>query len=203
MPAFWQGVLIGLSVAAPVGPISILVIHRALTQGWRMGMISSLGASVANMLYGALAGLGLGLVAPLMAAYARAIGFVGALLVAIIGARLLVQRPAAQSGTPPPARPLVVFGATLSLTLANPVALLLFAAMLTSARLTGIDHGATVLWFVGGIFVGSMLWWFVLCSAVILAQRELHLNHGARINRAAGVALLGLAVLMAVRAAAG
>ncbi len=200
MLLFWQGLVIGLSIAAPVGPISILVIHRALSDGWRLGMVSGLGASVANMVYGALAGAGMSLLSTYLIAWHRVIAFIGAVLVAGIGVRFLLEKPAAKVEHPPVDGALVAFGTTLGLTLANPVGILLFAAIFTSVHLQGISSGDTVLRLITGIFVGSTLWWLVLCSAATLAQREFHLDHGHTINRVAGAVLLALAVLMVVRA---
>ncbi len=59
---FLKGLLIGLAIAAPVGPIGVLCIRRTLAEGRATGFVSGLGAATADAFYGAVAGFGLTLV---------------------------------------------------------------------------------------------------------------------------------------------
>jgi hypothetical protein len=59
-PAFAQSLLIGLSIAAPVGPVGLLTIQRTLAQGPRAGLATGLGAALADAVYGAIGALGAG-----------------------------------------------------------------------------------------------------------------------------------------------
>jgi threonine/homoserine/homoserine lactone efflux protein len=58
MAFFIKGVLIGFSIAAPVGPIGVLCIRRTLADGRNSGLISGLGAATADAVYGSIAGFG-------------------------------------------------------------------------------------------------------------------------------------------------
>jgi putative LysE/RhtB family amino acid efflux pump len=40
LPFFFKGALIGLSIAAPVGPIGVLCIRRSLTHGRLLGFVT-------------------------------------------------------------------------------------------------------------------------------------------------------------------
>ena len=51
-----RGLIAGLIIAAPVGPVNVLCMHRTLLNGWRAGVISGLGAASADGIYGAIAG---------------------------------------------------------------------------------------------------------------------------------------------------
>ncbi len=55
---FAQSLLIGLSIAAPVGPIGLLVIQRTLQRGAVVGLATGLGAAAADALYGAVGAFG-------------------------------------------------------------------------------------------------------------------------------------------------
>ena len=57
-----RGVILGVSIAAPVGPIGILCIRRTLAEGRLVGFICGLGAATADLFYGALTAFGLTLV---------------------------------------------------------------------------------------------------------------------------------------------
>ena len=56
---FLKGLIIGFSIAAPVGPIGVLCIRRTLVKGRVSGFVSGLGAATADALYGCVAGFGL------------------------------------------------------------------------------------------------------------------------------------------------
>jgi len=53
-----QGLLMGFSVAAVVGPIGILCIQRTMHNGFRYGLVTGLGAATADALYGSISAFG-------------------------------------------------------------------------------------------------------------------------------------------------
>ena len=59
MELFLKGIIIGLLLAAPVGPIGFLCIKRSLTKGMISGLVTGLGAATADAFYGAIAAFGL------------------------------------------------------------------------------------------------------------------------------------------------
>ena len=63
---FLKGLLIGFSIAAPVGPIGLLCIQRTIAYGRKSGSVSGLGAATADGFYGMVAGLGLTAVSALL-----------------------------------------------------------------------------------------------------------------------------------------
>lgn len=54
----FKGIFLGFSLAAPVGPIGLLCIQHTLNEGRLAGFVSGLGATVADMIYGCIAGIG-------------------------------------------------------------------------------------------------------------------------------------------------
>ena len=56
---FIRGLIIGFSIAAPVGPIGVLCIRRTLASGRLVGLLSGLGAATADAFYGSIAAFGL------------------------------------------------------------------------------------------------------------------------------------------------
>jgi len=61
---FLKGLIIGFAIAAPVGPIGILCIHRSLHDGFKIGLMTGLGAALADGVYGLIAGFGLAIMTP-------------------------------------------------------------------------------------------------------------------------------------------
>ncbi len=150
--AIGKGVWLGFCIAAPVGPIGLLVLKRALHSGRRAGLASGLGAALADLIYGFLAVAGV----RLAAGFARPAAILGGLLLLWMAWKSWQNAPASEAiagGTP---TYLAYTGSTFALTITNPMTLLAFAALVAS---TGASAPA---WFVLGVFVGSMLWWIVL-----------------------------------------
>ena len=77
LPFFLQGLLIGVSIAAPVGPIGVLCIRRTITYGRVMGFLTGGGAATADAFYGAVAAFGLTSISTLLINYQDLFRLVG------------------------------------------------------------------------------------------------------------------------------
>ncbi len=101
LPDFARGAALGLSIAAPVGPIGVLCIRRTLANGFRSGLASGLGAATADMLYGAVAAFGLTAISGFLIGQRLWIHLIGAVFLGYLGVRTLFAKspaPTAQSG---------------------------------------------------------------------------------------------------------
>ncbi|HLI13245.1 MAG TPA: LysE family transporter [Alphaproteobacteria bacterium] len=191
-----KGLLIGLSIAMPVGPIGLLCIKRALTRGMAAGLATGLGAATADGLYGAVAGFGLAAVSSLLVAQQAPLRLVGGLVLIWLGAASFRERPAAEATAEDRRRSLLAdYTTTVLLTLTNPATIISFAAVFASVGLseTAASYGAAAS-FVAAVFLGSALWWIVLSAGVSLARRRLRPGMVRWINRGSGLVLIGFGV---------
>ena len=167
MPAalFVQSLWIGLSIAAPVGPIGLLVIQRTLRHGGAVGLATGLGAAVADAVYGAVGAFGVSaLIAWLQGARVPLALAGGAFLLGLAWRTWHAAAPAAQAqiGAGPVLLP--SFAGTFVLTLSNPATILSFIAIF--GALAGGGAPASPWLMVLGVLIGSALWWLLLCTAV-------------------------------------
>lgn len=197
-----RGLIIGFSVAAPVGPIGVLCIRRTLAQGRLTGFISGLGAATADATYSAIAAFGLAVIADALVRQQTAIRLVGGLFLCYLGLRFLLSRAA--SGTAEDARKGLpgAYASTLLLTLANPTTILSFVAIFAGFGVA-ITHGhgaATPLVLVAGVFLGSAAWWLTLSFGVGLLRERMAPGLLSWVNRLAGVIIgaFGLVALASV-----
>jgi threonine/homoserine/homoserine lactone efflux protein len=162
---FLQSVWIGLSIAAPVGPIGLLVIQRTLRHGVAVGLATGLGAAVADAGYGAVGAFG---VAALINWLQQA-----RLPLVLAGGAFLLWLAWRTWQAPPPAHEAHIgggpglvssFAGTLLLTLSNPATILSFVAIFGALAASGAP--ASPWSMVGGVLAGSALWWLLLCGAV-------------------------------------
>jgi threonine/homoserine/homoserine lactone efflux protein len=196
-----RGLIVGLSIAAPVGPIGLLCIRRTLAHGRRQGIASGLGAATADAVYGCVAGFGLAAVSDALLEWRLWLQLIGGGVLIYLGVRTFAS-PVREATPGRRWRGVAgAYGSTLALTLANPVTIVAFAAVLLGLGLAERDTAGAGL-LVLGVFLGSALWWLVLTTAVGLLRRwatglVLHW-----INRVSGMVLVTFGLVALVRAAA-
>lgn len=190
---FLRGFLIGISIAAPVGPIGVLCIRRTLAEGRLKGFLSGLGAASADMVYGAIAAFGLTVITNLLVENKFWLRVIGGCFLLYLGIKTFLEKPANhaaqvnQSG---------YFGAYLStffLTITNPMTILSFAAIFAGTMFIGTTSSPIVL--VAGVFTGSACWWLALSFGVGLMRDRLHANHMVWINRISGLVIITFGVI--------
>lgn len=184
-----KGLAIGFSIAAPVGPIGVLVIRRTLAQGRVYGLLSGLGAASADAVYGLIAGLGLSVVTSFLVGQQFWFHLVGGLFLCYLGIRTFIS---VASDSPASAQGRHLFGAYSSvflLTLTNPITILSFIAIFSGIGLTQTSS-ASASTLVIGVFLGSALWWILLSSLVGLFNKYLNPRSFTWINRLSGLIIL-------------
>lgn len=193
-----KGMILGLSIAAPVGPIGILCMRRTLEGGVLAGVAGGLGTALADALYAAVAAFGVAGVAAVLQDYALLLNGGGALVLLWLAVKTLRAAPAAGEGAAAGGRRgvLGLCVATFGLTIANPPTIALFAALFAGLGLGAGSDTATAVALVAGVFAGSMLWWVILSAGVSLMRHRLSPPVLLWINRGAGLVLLGFAAAM-------
>lgn len=191
-----RGLIIGFSIAAPVGPIGVLCIRRTLADGRAIGLVSGLGAATADALYGCVAGFGLTGISAFLVGQQTWLRLIGGLFLLLLGVKTFLSRPATE---PAPSRGhglAAAYATTFMLTLTNPVTILAFVAIFAGVGLVragGTHLSAATL--VAGVFLGSACWWLTLSTGVSLLRERFGLRVMQWVNRASGAVLTGFGVV--------
>ncbi len=194
----FRGLVIGFSIAAPVGPIGVLCIKRTLTDGRSAGLSCGMGAASADALYGCVAAFGLTSVSGFLVDQQLWLRLVGGAFLLYLGLRTFRERPAergAAIGEASHGGLARAYSSTFLLTITNPTTILSFAAIFAGLGLVGESAGyasATVL--VLGVFTGSALWWLLLSGGVSLFRSKLGLGALRWANRVSGTIIFGFGV---------
>ena len=193
LSVFAQSVLIGLSIAAPVGPIGLLCIQRSLEGGFRLGFATGMGAACADGFYGAVGAFGVHGVTQALQAARPVLGIGGGLFLIWLGWQTW-RRPAPATRAAGALRMPVVraWASTALLTLSNPMTILSFVGIF--AALGGQAAGAGPGWMVVGVFSGSALWWLTLAGGVSLLHRRLPVDFLRHVRHASGGLLMAFGV---------
>ena len=190
-----RGIIVGLMIAMPVGPVNILCIHRTLESGWKSGVISGLGAAAADMLYGGVAGFSITLIVQFVLQEQFWIRFLGGILLIVIGIFYFFKRPEPLNvQTEDRGSPYSDMRSTFLLTMTNPTTVLSFLAILAALGMGNQRQWWLTVFLVVGIFCGSMVWWIVLSSIVNRFHDRFNDRALLLMNRIAGIAIGGFGV---------
>lgn len=190
---FLKGLIIGFAIAAPVGPIGLLCIHRALTNGFKMGLMTGLGAALADGVYGCIAAFGLTAVSILLTSHQLWIRGIGGLFLIYLGIKLFFTKSSAESQNKNSEKSSShACATTFFLTLMNPMTILSFVAIFAGLGI-GTEHSNFIhaAMMVAGVVLGSALWWIVLSGTVsFLLHKRINASSLKMINRLSGTIIL-------------
>jgi threonine/homoserine/homoserine lactone efflux protein len=201
MNFFLRGLVIGFSIAAPVGPIGLLCIRRTLAHGRASGLVSGLGAATADAAYGAVAGFGLTAVAGFLTGEQAWLRLLGGAFLLYLGGKTFLSHPGTQAVAAPHLGLAVDYVSTLLLTLTNPTTILSFIAVFAGLGLGGTKGDFRVATqLVAGVFLGSAAWWWLLSSGVGWFREKLGPKQLRWLNWLSGGILFGfgLAALLSL-----
>ncbi len=193
---FLRGLIIGFSIAAPVGPIGVLCIRRTLMGGQVSGLVSGLGAATADGLYGCIAGFGLTFISSFLVNQRALFRLIGGVFLLYLGVRSFLARPSEQPSSTAGNGLTGAYLSTFFLTLANPMTILAFAGIFAGL---GIAEGnrdylsAGIL--VSGVFLGSALWWLILSGGVGLFRKKVDIRALQWVNRISGLIIMTFGIV--------
>jgi len=189
-----RGLIAGLAISAPVGPVNVLCISRTISKGRTAGLVSGLGAAAADTIYGAIAGFSISFVIRFLIEEEFWIRSGGGILLIGIGIIYYRKRPRSLK-EPSKGSAHSDYVTAFLLNLTNPTTVLSFLAVLAVLGLDGLNAGWLTLLLVGGIFFGAMVWWILLASVADHFRDRVDDRAVARMNRIGGVAIGAFGVL--------
>jgi threonine/homoserine/homoserine lactone efflux protein len=188
-----KGIIIGFSIAAPVGPIGLLVIRRTLAYGFLAGIFSGLGASVADAVYAGIAGFGVTYISDLLLSFRVWLTIIGSCFLVMIGYRIMQSPPMTHDG-PVSSKGLInSFISTFFLTLTNPLTIIVFMAVFAAFADITLDYLSALL-LISGVFIGATAWWLFLSGFIALIRTKITPKILGYINKAAGALIIAFAI---------
>jgi threonine/homoserine/homoserine lactone efflux protein len=196
IPFLLKGLVIGFSIAAPVGPIGVLCMRRTLAEGRAIGLVSGLGAATADAIYGCVAGFGLTFISNFLVGLQIELRMIGGVFLCYLGVKTAMTKPIEQPNPKKNGGILGAYASTFFLTLANPMTILSFAAIFSGLGLASVggNHASAGV-LVLGVFIGSSLWWLILSGGVGLFRAKIDFHGLQWINRISGVVITGFGLM--------
>ncbi|MHB8254944.1 MAG: LysE family translocator [Acidiferrobacter sp.] len=201
MTSLLLGILVGICISAPIGPVGLLTIQRTLAQGRLAGFVSGAGAATADTFYGGLAALGLSEVSGFLVHDQMWIYLGASILCFWIGLRAIFFHPMKKVPFPHHSSQGLFWNyiSSIALALANPLTIVF---CIVAFAILNIDHTGTeeFLLTVMGIFTGCLFAWASL--AIITTHFHAALNNRmiVRINRISASIILVIGLIATVSA---
>ncbi len=199
---FAAGMIIGIMLAAPVGPLALICIQRAVARGGMHGLASGLGIAVVDAVYAGIVALGLTLVSGFLLQYQLPLRTLAGTVLLFIGCRVF-SAPAGSARTLQEGEA-TLFGAFSSmagLTAANIFTIITIGIFLSGSGIV-ISSASPVygLVFAGGVFTGETAWWLVACTLLGSITHRISPSGLTLINRVSGIiiVLAGLALILSL-----
>lgn len=196
-----KGFILGLSIAAPVGPMCILCIKRTLDKGRMSGLFSGVGIAGADGFYGATAAFGLTVITNFMTGSAYILKFIGGAFLLYLGIKTIFRK-AEEHRTKIDSKKtkglLKDLLSTFFLTLTNPMTIFSFMAIFAGLGITSYKDNLMSAMMVLGVFLGSLTWWFFLISIVSAVGHRMTEKTMRKIDVISGLFILSFGIMSLV-----
>ena len=198
---FIEGAIIGFLIAVPVGPAAILCVRRTISTSIIAGIVTGIGASLGDTMFGAAAAFGLTFVNDFIVRNEAWIRGIGGVVLCVMGWSYITHRPpsvgdpVATDREHPYLTTLRFLSSSFFITVFNPLTVMAFGAVFASRGLSNVGNNMTLaLVLIAAVFVGAFAWWTSLCGIAWVARVWFTGGGLVWLNRVSGIALAGFGV---------
>lgn len=192
------GILIGIFVSAPLGPIGVLVIQRTLNKGRHAGLMTGLGAAVSDVLYALISGLGLSIIVDFITSNEAALQIVGSVVIFIVGFYLWKKNPLQDLNTANVSNTshATYFATGFLLTLSNPLIIFFYLALFarTNFMLEASNWGHYVIGYLS-VATGALIWWFFITWIMNKARNHFKIRSLFLVNKVIAVVMILVSIV--------
>ena len=194
-----KGIIVGLGASIPLGPIGILCIQRTLSKGKWSGFATGMGAAISDIIFSAIALLGLAFVNDFLTTYREWVMLFGGAIVAGFGLKIFITNPIKQIKRVQEGNHQYIqdFASSFIMTITNPGAIFLIIGMFA---FIGIDSGSYEFGLVLapallGVFIGTLGWWFSLSTVINMFRNKFRLKQLLVTNWIAGTIIMAIGIV--------
>lgn len=202
----WRGIAIGVIISAPMGPVGILCVQRTLQKGRRTGFFTGIGAALSDLFYCLVTGFGLSFIEEFLKANQNVIQIIGSVVLVLFGIYLFRSNPSRSLKKPEESQSSrgrdILQG--FLFTFSNPLIIFLIIGLF--ARFNFLLPEITLAHYLVGyvfIFIGALLWWWLVSYFVDKVRGHFNLRSMWLINRITGGIILIFAVVGVITAISG
>lgn len=201
---FLKGLLVGIIVSAPMGPIGVLCVQKTVNKGRTLGFFSGMGAATADTFYAIMAAFGVTFITNFLTQNKELMQVIGIIVLLFLGFKMIFNNPVKQyryyNSSSKKSRYVKDYFSVFFLTLSNPLTIIFFGAAFTMlGLLSEVELQRYNFLLVAGIFGGATLWWFLLTYVVNIFRKKFRLRNIFMLNRVSGILIVCLSVLAVIK----
>lgn len=200
----FRGMLIGLMISVPLGPMGVLIIQKTLHKGALSGFVAGMGAAFADLFYAIMAAFGIGLFVNVIQTHEILLRIIGGIFLLIVGLKIYFDNPLKRIKSRRRVTKKGLLGDFLSLfflTASNPITIIVFMAVFAGTSVLGGDAPGLLpeIFVLAGVLLGAAAWWYTLSTVVNIFRKKFKLRVLISINRITGIVItiLGGGVILA------
>ncbi|KAA6338582.1 hypothetical protein EZS27_013416 [termite gut metagenome] len=190
-----KGVIIGVVVSAPLGPVGVLCVQRSLNKGRWYGFVTGLGAALSDIVYAILTGYGMSFIFDFINTNIFYLQLIGAGMLLLFGIYTFQSNPihSIRPASTSKGSYLHNFFTAFAVTLSNPLIIFLFIGLFARFAfvLPGLPPYETAIGYLS-IIGGAVIWWFSITFFVSKVRNRFNMRGIWLVNR-----IIGGAVIMA------
>ncbi len=197
----FKGILIGLLVSIPVGPVAVLCIQRTMNKGALSGFITGAGAAFADIVYSIIAGFSITLIKDFLTDNQAIIRIVASIFLLFIAYRIFFSNPAKQlrklrrEGN----KFFSDFATSFLLTVSNPLTIGAFGLLYSEFDMVDSSTSSIeVIVMVVSVVAGALLWWLSLVGIVSIFKKRISLRNLVTVNKVTSVLIVGFALFVLI-----
>ena len=196
-----KGIIIGMFVSLPIGPLGLLSIQRTINKGWKTGFLSAFGAVTSDLIYSSIAILGISFIDEFIKRHRFLLTGLTGILFLIVGINILIsgieKRKMKDIGEEGPIHP---FFLHFLMGLSNPMTFIIFFAIFTKVGIYVDDKNMLQhVFFVLSIYVGSTIQWFITANVIDRTKKKFKLDSFIFIDTIVGIVIIIFGVVSILR----
>ena len=193
-----KGILIGVVASAPMGPVGVLCIQRTLNKGRWYGFVTGIGASVSDIIYALITGLGMSFVVDFIEDRHNMfyLQLAGSIMLLFFGIYTFRSNPARSIRPTSPRKGTLIHNMVTGflVTFSNPLIIFLFVALFARFTFVVPDHLLQQSLGYFSILIGALIWWFMLTLIIDKIRARFQLRGMIILNRTIGMAVIMAAI---------
>ncbi|PID94940.1 MAG: lysine transporter LysE [Bacteroidales bacterium] len=189
------GIVIGVLVSAPMGPLGVLCIQRTLKKGRLVGFITGLGATTSDLIYAILVGFSMNFIINFIEQHRLIIQILGSIVLLIFGYITFIKKERLSDEVGTASRNyLSSFSSAFGLCFSNPAIIFLFIGLFARFKFFSPNSNIyEVLISLSTIIAGALLWWLTLTSIVGIFRNKVNTKSLTTLNKITGIVLMIIA----------
>jgi threonine/homoserine/homoserine lactone efflux protein len=198
-----KGIVLGLAISMPLGPIGIILVNRTIKRGFLSGFFSGLGLATADTILAVLAGVGFSVIISFIKEQRFIISIIAGIIIIGIGLKVFLSNPVKDFRNREKANKSLWrdYYSLFMVSISNPYTIFIFVAFFSGIHINSKINPELVPFFlIPGIFMGAVTWWFLLSYFVSRFKKKIRLRSIVKVNKIAGITIMiiGIIVLLSV-----